>query len=149
MGPRRYYSGPATSLYNLQRRDEKKETRVISKLIHSVSVYSVVSVLGWEMGWSYRTSSFSVDLVTCDVFLFPEVKSALKGKHFAAIYLSWRKQWIPQTANRRWAMLKHGFEQWKIRMQCVVKLKVPHSYWNKAYLQRHIVAHTDCLCVCI
>ena len=105
-------------VYNLQRRDEKKETRVIGKLIHSVSVYSVVSVLGWETGWSYRTSSFSVDLVTCDVFLFPEVKSALKGKHFALleeVKQNMTELLIQITEDELW----QGIEQSKIRMkQC-------------------------------
>lgn len=59
---------------------------------------------------------YSPDLAPCDVFLFPKVKSALKGTHFQSV-----EEVKAKTAHLLNKMsvneLQHCFEQWKTRMQ--------------------------------
>jgi histone-lysine N-methyltransferase SETMAR len=62
---------------------------------------------------------YSPDLAPCDFFLFPKVKSVLKGTHFASVTEVKKKmtELLRQLTDDE---LQHGFYQWKIRMQqCV------------------------------
>jgi len=64
-------------------------------------------------------SPYSPDLAPCDFFLFPKIKSQLKGTHFESIEVVKRK-----TAELLKAVtldeLRHCFNQWKTRMQACV-----------------------------
>jgi hypothetical protein len=64
---------------------------------------------------------YSPDLASCDFYLFPRVKSALKGTHFQSV--NEVKSKTVDLLNRVSADdLQHCFEQWKIRMQrCIDK----------------------------
>jgi transposase len=62
---------------------------------------------------------YSPDLAPCDFFLFPKVKSVLKGTRFASLTEVKKKttELLRQLTDDE---LQHGFDQWKIRMQrCV------------------------------
>jgi histone-lysine N-methyltransferase SETMAR len=59
---------------------------------------------------------YSPDLAPCDFYLFPKVKSALKGTHFQSVEEVKAK--TAELLNRVTADdLQHCFEQWKARMQ--------------------------------
>lgn len=59
---------------------------------------------------------YSPDLAPCDFYLFPKVKSALKGRHFRSV-----EEVKAETAKLLKALtpedLQHCFEQWQARMQ--------------------------------
>jgi transposase len=61
---------------------------------------------------------YSPDPAPCDFFLFPKVKSVLKGTRFASVTEVKKKtKLLRQLTDDE---LQHGFDQWKIRMQqCV------------------------------
>jgi hypothetical protein len=59
---------------------------------------------------------YSQDLASCDFYLFPKVKSALKGTHFLSV--NEVKSKTVDLCNRvSDDDLQHCFEQWKIHMQ--------------------------------
>jgi hypothetical protein len=61
----------------------------------------------------------SPNLAPCDFFLFPKVKSVLKGTRFASV-TEVKKKTTEQLRQLTDDELQHGFDQWKIRMQrCV------------------------------
>jgi transposase len=62
---------------------------------------------------------YSPDLAPCDFFLFPKVKSVLKGNRFASVTEVKKKttELLRQLTDDG---LQHGFDQWKIRMQWCV-----------------------------
>jgi hypothetical protein len=61
-------------------------------------------------------SRYSTDLAPCDFYLFPKLKSALKGTHFQSV--DEVKSKTADLLNRVLADdLQHCFEQWKIHMQ--------------------------------
>ena len=59
---------------------------------------------------------YSPDLAPCDIFLFPKVKSALKGTRFESVNEVKAKatQLLNSTAQDD---LQHSFQKWKIRME--------------------------------
>jgi hypothetical protein len=58
---------------------------------------------------------YSPDLAPCDFYLFPKVKSALRGTHFQCVEEVKAK--TAELLNRVTADdLQHCFEQWKARM---------------------------------
>lgn len=64
---------------------------------------------------------YSPDLAPCDFYLFPKLKTALKGTRFHTL-----EEVKTKTADQLKGLtsddLQHCFEQWKIRMQrCVDK----------------------------
>lgn len=62
------------------------------------------------------TCDYSPDVAPCDFYLFPKVKSALKGTRFQSVEAVQRKAAAVMkelTQND----FKHCFEQWKIRME--------------------------------
>jgi len=66
-----------------------------------------------------ENAPYSPDLAPCDFFLFPKIKSALKGTHSGSM-----DEVKVKTAELLYSLtpndLQHCFEQWKIRMQrCV------------------------------
>jgi transposase len=62
---------------------------------------------------------YSPDLAPCDFFLFPKVKSVLKGTRFASV-TEVKKKMMELLRQLTDDELQHGFDQWKIRMQrCV------------------------------
>jgi len=61
---------------------------------------------------------YSPDLAPCDVFLFPKIKSALKGSRFESIDVVKAKV-TELTSKLTEDDLQHCFQQWKICMkQC-------------------------------
>ena len=59
---------------------------------------------------------YSPDLATCDVFLVPKIKSALKGIRFESVHAVKAK--ATQLLNSLTQDdLQHCFQQWKIRME--------------------------------
>ena len=61
-------------------------------------------------------SPYSPDLAPCDFFLFPKIKSALKGSRFESVDAVKAKaaefmNKLPEDD------LQHSFQQWKIRME--------------------------------
>jgi len=59
---------------------------------------------------------YSPDLAPCDFFLFPKIKSALKGTRFESVYAVKAK--ATQLLNSLTQDdLQHCFQQWKIRMK--------------------------------
>ena len=59
---------------------------------------------------------YSPDLAPCDFFLFPKIKSALKGTRFESVDAVKAK--ATQFLNSlRQNDLQHCFQQWKIRME--------------------------------
>ena len=59
---------------------------------------------------------YSPDLTPCDFFLFPKVKSALKGTRFETVDAVKAKV-AEVMKGLSEDDLKHCFEQWKIRME--------------------------------
>jgi histone-lysine N-methyltransferase SETMAR len=62
---------------------------------------------------------YSPDLAPCDFFLFPKVKSVLKGTRFASV-TEVKKKTMELLRQLTDDELQHGFDQWKIRMQWCV-----------------------------
>lgn len=59
-------------------------------------------------------SPYFLDLAPCDFYLFPKVKSALKGTHFKSVGQGKTADLLKKVTLED---LQHCFGQWKIRMQ--------------------------------
>ena len=64
---------------------------------------------------------YSPDLAPCDFFLFPKLKSVLKGTRFESMEAAKNKttQVLKQLTENE---LQHAFDQWKIKMQRCVRI---------------------------
>lgn len=62
---------------------------------------------------------YSPDLAPCDFFLFPKVKSALKGTRFTSLP-DVKKKTTELLRQLREDELRHDFEQWKINYSAVM-----------------------------
>jgi hypothetical protein len=59
---------------------------------------------------------YSPELALCDFFLFPKIKSALKGTHFESVdAVKAKATEVMKTLSEK--DLQHCFQQWKIRME--------------------------------
>ena len=73
-------------------------------------------VFGEKQHSSDGTSTYSPDLAPCDFFLFPKIKSALKGTRFE--FVDAVKAKATQLLNSlKQDDLQHCFQKWKIRME--------------------------------
>jgi hypothetical protein len=59
---------------------------------------------------------YSPDLAQCDLFLFPKIKSALKGTRFESVDTVKAKAMVVMKEISE-KVLQHCFQQWKIRME--------------------------------
>ena len=116
-----YYKEVLTSLRERVRRKRREMWKNGSWVLHqdnapTHNALSVKSFLTKHKITMLEHPPYSLDLAPCDFFLFPKIKSALKGTRFESVDAV--KAEATELMNKLSEDdLQHCFQQWKIRME--------------------------------
>ena len=111
-----YYKNVLTTLRERVRRRRPDMWKNASWILHYDNALSVKRYLAKNNIPVMEHPPYSPDIAPCDFFLFPKIKSALKGTRFESVDAVKAK--ATQLLNSlTHDDLQHCFQQWKIRME--------------------------------
>ena len=115
-----YYKEVLTNLCERVRRHEmwKNDSWVLHQ--DNMPAHNALSVKTFLMKYKITVLEhppYSPDLAPCDFFLFPKIKSALKGTRFFESIDAVRAKATELMNKLSEDDLQHCFQQWKIRME--------------------------------
>jgi len=116
-----YYKDVLTTLRERVRQRRPDVWKNASWILHhdNVPAHNALSVkryLGKNNIPVMEHPLYSPDLAPCDIFLFPKIKSALKGTRFESVDAVKAKA-TQLLDSLKQDDLQHCFQQWKIRME--------------------------------